>query len=138
MPRSQWQIWIWALPPYIVPLLRGLWDNWKVADRFGRMLEHLIVFGIGSWVAAFATNLAAWGSIWCFTAAFLLLIIDAHYLIAELSSRPDIEFHPFALRTPPSAKATAAAREPEPENCPLSKLLLSDRRREKNGQRVLI
>ena len=138
MPHSQWQIWLWALPPYVLPLLRGFWDNWKAADRFGRMLEHLIVFGIGSWVVAFATNVAAWGSIWCFTAAFLLLIIDAHYLTAELTSRPDVACHPFALRTPAPPKGSAVAREPEPENCPLSQLLLSDRRREKNAQRTLI
>jgi len=75
----------WALPAYVAPLLRGCYDNWKAADRFGRMLEQMIVIGIASWFIAFFCSMAAWGSIWCLMVGFILILMDAHIFIAENS-----------------------------------------------------
>ena len=94
------EIWSWSLPPYIAPLLRGLWENWKPADRFGRMLEHILVTVAVSGLAAFMTFFAAWGSIWCITASFILLIMDGHLVAAVIeqrSGRREVVAHPFAL-----------------------------------------
>merc|ERR1740121_165295 len=71
-------------PLYVLPLFRGLRDNWNAVERFPRMLEQILILVAISGVLSFAFSIVNWGSIWCISASAFIGIFDLHLVLDRL------------------------------------------------------